>query len=150
MDASTFDEIQPEFKERVRKAVYASMATVDRNNRPRSRIVHPIWDGPVGWVISWPESHKAKHLKVNPYVSLAYIADHEKPVYVDCVAQWIDEPAEKRRIWELVKFTPPPIGFDPDRFFDGVEDPYFGLLKLAPWRIELYSLGGESIIWRPR
>jgi general stress protein 26 len=149
METSTFDEIQTEFKERVSKAVYCNMATVDRSKRPRSRIVHPFWDGPVGWVISWPESDKAKHLKANPHVSLAYIADHEKPVYVDCVAQWIDESAEKRRIWELVKATPTPMGFDPAKFFDGIEDPYFGLLQLAPWRIELYSLGDESIIWRP-
>ncbi len=61
----------------------------------------PIWDGPIGWVISWPASHKAKHLAHNPAVSLAYIADKAKPVYVDGVAEWVDAVEEKRRIWEL-------------------------------------------------
>jgi len=150
MEVLTFEEIQTEFMERVARAVYCSMATIDRRNRPRSRIVHPIWDGPVSWVISWPESHKAKHLKHNPHVSLAYIHDAEKPVYVDCSAQWFADPAEKRRIWELCKATPPPLGFDPEPFFNGVEDPLFGLLQLAPWRVELCSLGGETIIWRSR
>ncbi len=64
---------------RVSQALYCNMATIDRQNRPRSRMLHPIWDGSTGWSISWPESHKAKHLHHNPDVSLAYIQDKEKP-----------------------------------------------------------------------
>ena len=90
MEVTTFADMEAEFLERIQKAVYCSMATIDRKGRPRSRIIHPVWDGPIGWVISWPESHKAKHLKHNPYVSLAYIPDKNKPVYVDAVAEWID------------------------------------------------------------
>src|SRR5687767_11872423 len=73
MDASTFAEIQPEFLDRVSKAVYANMATVDLKNRPRSRIVHPIWENDVAWIISLPDTPKSKHLERNPHVSLAYI-----------------------------------------------------------------------------
>jgi general stress protein 26 len=148
MQVATFEEIATEFIERVGRAVYCNLATIDRKNRPRSRIVHPIWDGPVGWVISWPESHKAKHLTYNPYVSLAYIRDSERPVYVDCMARWVADPAEKTRIWDLFKATPPPLGFDPEPFFDGIDDPHFGLLQLTPWRIELYNLSGEPAVWR--
>jgi hypothetical protein len=57
MEVSKFEEIQVEFMQRVTKAIYCNVATVDRKNRPRSRMMHPIWDGPTGWVISWPESH---------------------------------------------------------------------------------------------
>jgi hypothetical protein len=53
MEVSNFAEIKTEFMDRVAKAVYCNMATIDRRNRPRSRTVHPIWDGPVGWVIPW-------------------------------------------------------------------------------------------------
>jgi general stress protein 26 len=148
MEVSTFEAIRTEFQERVANDVYCSMATIDRSDRPRSRIVHPIWDGPIGWVISWPDSHKAKHLKHNPHVSLAYIRDKDRPVYVDCTARWVADPNEKQRVWELIKATPPPVGFDPEQFFDGIEDPYFGLLQLTPWRVELYTLGGETTIWR--
>ena len=114
IEVSEFTEIEVEFTARIQKAVYCSMATVDRQGRPRSRILHPIWDGPIGWAISWPESHKAKHLENNPYVSLAYIADRDKPAYVDALAEWVNDEREKHRIWNLYQTTPPPLGFDPD------------------------------------
>jgi general stress protein 26 len=150
MEISKFTDIQPEFMMRVGEAVYCSMATIDRKHRPRSRIMHPIWDGPIGWVISWPESHKAKHLERNSHVSLAYIHNKEKPVYVDCVAEWIDDIGEKQRIWELHQTTPPPLGFDPQPHYKTISHRYYGLLKFAPWRIELGNLQGEPIIWRPK
>src|SRR5258708_257413 len=90
MDVTCFEDLQAEFMTRVSQAVYCTMATIDRQNRPRSRVVHPIWDGPIGWLISWPASHKAKHLAHNPAISLAYIPDKAKPVYVDAVAEWIN------------------------------------------------------------
>ena len=114
MDVARFEDIQTAFMELVRAAVYCNVATVDRKNRPRSRVMHPIWDGPIGWVISWPQSHKAKHLSNNPAVSLAYIHDPLKPVYVDCIAAWAGDVMEKRRVWDLHKTVPPPLGFDPE------------------------------------
>lgn len=150
MEVPRFEDIQTEFTHRVIRAVYCSVATIDEKNRPRSRIMHPIWDGPIGWAISWPRSHKAKHLQRNPHVSMAYIQDKDKPVYVDCRAKWIDEAQEKERIWKLHKTTPPPLGFDPAPFYQTIHDPYFGLLRFTPWRIELGNLQGEPIIWRPR
>src|SRR5687767_14245645 len=150
MEVSKFEELQPEFMKRVSSAIYCSVATIDRMNRPRSRMMHPVWDGQIGWVISWPQSHKAKHLQGNPYVSLAYINDRDKPVYVDCQAEWIDEAREKERIWELHKNTPPPLGFDPEPHYGTINHPYYGLLKFTPWRIELGNLNGEPIIWRER
>jgi hypothetical protein len=149
MEVSKFEDLQAEFRQRVTQAVYCSVATVDRLGRPRSRILHPIWDGPTGWVISWPESHKAKHLRANPHVSLAYIHDKDKPVHVDCTAEWIDEIAEKERIWDLHKALPPPLGFDPEPHYGTIHGKYFGLLRFTPWRVELGNLGGEPIIWRP-
>ena len=61
MEVARFEDLQEEFLARVSRAVYCAMATVDRLNRPRSRIMHPVWDGdgPTGWVISRPGSHKA-------------------------------------------------------------------------------------------
>lgn len=148
MDVAQFSEIQDEFIKRIQNAVYCTMATVDRAGRPRSRVMHPIWDGPIGWVISWPASHKAKHLQRNPYVSLAYIQDKVHPVYVDCRAEWIHDVDEKKRIWKLHAETPPPLGFDPEPHYGTIDHPYFGLLRFTPWRITLANLGSESMIWR--
>ena len=148
MEVSKFEELQDEFMRRVAQAVYCSMATIDLKNRLRSRIMHPIWDGPIGWAISWPQSGKAKHLDANPSASLAYIYDRDKPVYVDCTAEWVSADSEKQRIWELYKSTPPPLGFDPEPHYGDIHHKYYGLLKFTPWRIELGSLDGESIVCR--
>ena len=149
MEISRFEDIQVEFMQRAQQAVYCNVATVDSKGRPRSRVMHLVWDGAIGWVITWPESHKAKQLANNPHVSIAYIAQPLKPVYVDCVAAWVNETDEKLRIWELHKTLPPPLGFDPTPHYGTIEHKYFGLLRFNPWRIELAELGKESLIWRP-
>ena len=150
MEVARFEDIQAEFLARVSQAVYGTLATVDRQNRPRSRVVHPIWEGYIGWLISWPASHKAKHLASNPAVSLAYMPDKAKPVYVDATAAWIDSAEEQQRVWDLHATIPPPLGFDPQPHYGTIDNPYYGLLRLTPWRIELGNLGGEPLIWRPQ
>ena len=45
MEVTNFAEIEAEFIERVHTMVWCSAATVDRQGRPRSRILHPIWEG---------------------------------------------------------------------------------------------------------
>jgi general stress protein 26 len=151
MKVSSFPEIETEFIERVHKMIWCSVATLDTKNRLRSRVLHPIWEGSTGWVPTIRHSLKAKHLAHNPYVSLAYIADVDRPVYVDCIAHWEDDLATKRRTWELFRSFPPPLGFDPGKLFRSAENPDFGLLKLTPWRIELSDVANQKNqkVWRP-
>lgn len=149
MKLTNFADMQDEFMTRVSQAVYCIMATVDPQNRPRTRVMHPIWAGSTGWVISWPGSHKAQHLAHNRQVSLAYLHDKAKPVYVECVAEWVEDRAEMQRVWALHQTIPPPLGFDPQPHYGTIDHPYYGILRFTPWRIELGNLGGESIIWRP-
>lgn len=139
-----------EFTARAQAAVYCNVATVDPKGRPRSRVMHVVWDGQTGWVITSPGSHKGRHLAANPYVSLSYIANPMRPVYIDCTAAWANERDEKLRIWDLHKTIPPPLGFDPTPPYGTIEHRHFGLLKFIPWRIELAELGSESLIWRPK
>ena len=64
---------------------------------------------------------------------------------LQCRVEWADDPAIKRRIWALFKDTPPPVGYDPQHFWPGgVEDPTFGVLRLTPTRIELWT--GEELM----
>jgi hypothetical protein len=81
---------------------------------------------------------------------VAYIHEPKKPVYIDCTAAWVDDVAEKQRIWRLHQTIPPPLGFDPEPHYGTIDHPYYGLLRFTPWRIELGELYGESLIWRPR
>jgi hypothetical protein len=149
MEVNDFADIQSEFMARAQQAVYCNVATVDSKGRPRSRVMHVVWDGPRGWVITAPWSHKRHHLAANPHVSLAYISNPMKPVYADCTAAWVQDPTEQWRVWELHKMIPPPLGFDPAMGYIGIDDRNFGLLQFTPWRIELAELKQESLIWRP-
>lgn len=139
MEVSSFAEIEPEFAERVQTMVWCNVATVDARGRPRSRVLHPIWEGATGWIATRPYSFKAKQLARNPYVSLAYVADPVKPVYADCVATWHDDPRDKEHVWNLFRSALPPRGYDPTPIFHAVDHPDFGVLKLTPWRIQLSS-----------
>ena len=153
-EVATFAELEDEFMARVKRVVWCTVATVDRKGRPRTRILHPVWEGSTGWIATGRETLKTKHLEKNPYVSLCYWDQQHQQIYADCKAEWVDDMAEKRRIWDLYKGTPPPLGYDPGMIWqNGVDDPTYGLLKLTPWRIELYALqnvmtGAAGAVWR--
>jgi uncharacterized pyridoxamine 5'-phosphate oxidase family protein len=154
MDVGSFDEIAGEFNARVARIVWCTVSTVDAKGRPRSRILHPIWEGSTGWILTGRNSHKAKHIARNPHVSLSYWDQQHQQIYADCLAEWVDDDAEKVRIWDLYKTTPPPLGYDPaiiPPWKDGPLSPEVGLLKLTPWRIELSSLMEQPPkVWRNR
>ena len=153
MDVASFAEIEAEFMDRVRRIVWCTVVTIDRQGRPRSRILHPIWEGATGWIATGRHSFKAKHLEANPHVSLTYWDPQHKQIYAECAVEWEDSGAEKRRLWELYKSTPPPLGYDLGIIWKGADDPELGLLKLTPWRIELSALTDifsrkPPLVWR--
>jgi general stress protein 26 len=141
METSDFSEIQQEFDARVNKIVWCTVTTVDRAGRPRSRILHPIWEDTTGWIATGRQTLKTKHLAMNNNVALSYWDSDHKQIYVECKASWDDDLSQKKRIWELFKSTPAPLGYDPAMIWPGgPDDPAFGILKLDPWRIELSSI----------
>ena len=154
MDASSFADIEQEFRKRTDRIVWCTVTTIDSKGRPRSRILHPVWDGSTGWIATGRNSLKAAHLAGNPFVSCSYWDPQHEQVYADCRASWADDPAVKARVWELVKNAPPPVGYDPAIFWPGgAASPEFGALKLEPWRIELSALddlrtGTKPKVWR--
>lgn len=150
VDVAEFREIEEDFLERVNRMVWCSVATIDRQSPPRSRVLHPIWEGSTGWVGSFPDSLKTKHLANNPYVSLGYVSDISKPVYADCVAGWEQDLLVTLRVWNLFAATPEPLGYDPTFIFGAHDDPRFGVLKLTPWRIQLDDIPpGTRRVWFP-
>lgn len=148
---SSFAEIEAEFVERAHAVVLCTAATVDSRGRPRTRILHPIWEGATGWVTTRRSSPKIRHLSANPWLSLAYIADPFKPIYVECHAEWDGDLDTRQRIWELLRRTPPPLGFEPAETWGAIEDPENGLLRLTPWRIEINDFRPpppQTKLWR--
>jgi general stress protein 26 len=145
-----FDAIAPEFDRRVRAMVYCSLATIDAEGRPRTRVIHPIWDGATGWVTSEARTAKVKQIAANPAVSLAYIAEPFKPVFVECRAAVQNDSATRQRVWDLYCRTPPPYGADMTEVWGELESPRYCVLRLDPWQIELYDLLNQQsrTIWR--
>ena len=148
MEISSFTEIEATFTERIQRMVWCNVATVDRRNRPRSRILHPLWEGTTGWITTRRNMHKARHLAHNPFVSLAYIADVARPVYIDCQSEWVEDLDQKQHVWQLCLKTAPPLGFDPGPIYERVDHPDFAVIKLIPWRIDLVNPPAEHLVWR--
>jgi uncharacterized pyridoxamine 5'-phosphate oxidase family protein len=124
------------------RVVWCTLATVDRRNRPRSRVVHPIWEstdrGLVGWVTTRPTPLKLAHLAHTPYVSCSYWdAEHDIAV-AECRAEWVDDLEVKEHAWDLFRAAPAPLGHDPYSIWPaGPADPDAAVLRLTPWRLRV-------------
>jgi general stress protein 26 len=155
-EAASFREIAATFDERVRRIVWCTVTTVDTKGRPFSRILHPIWEGAVGWIATGRETLKTKHLAKNAMVAVSYWDPSHDTVIAQCTATWCDDDGTRRRIWDLLATTPPPVGYDPGLFFrGGVSDPGYGVLRLDPLRIDLWAgkdmlEGRPPTVWRMR
>lgn len=154
MDVASFADLADEFHARVSRIVWCTVTTVDARGRPRARILHPMWEGSTGYILTGRHSYKEKHLAGNPWVSLSYWDPQHQQVYAECKSAWVDDPAEKARIWKLFKETPEPYGYDPSLFWPkGPEDADTGVLKLTPWRVEVSSIfdmaaGKPPLVWK--
>lgn len=154
MRTHDFEQIRPEFMARVEKMVWCNAATVDGQGRPRSRILHPIWEGQTAWITGDRNSFKSRHLARTPYISLAYVGDATRPAYADCHAEWVDDPETKQHVWDLCPTLPEPMGFDPALIYGKVNEPVegrpaFGVLRLTPYRIVLTQWPEPLTMWTP-
>jgi hypothetical protein len=141
------------------RVVWCTMATVDRHNRPRSRIVHPVWEireGALhGLVATRPTPLKLAHLAHAPHVSCTYWDPAHDVAVAECAARWIDE-AGRYGAWERIACAPKPVGYDPATIWpDGPTSPEFAVIALEPWRVSAASAaalaGGERpAVWRAR
>ena len=147
-----FTDIAAEFRRRTGRIVWCTMATVAPDGRPWTRVVHPVWDGATGWLATTRHSLKAGHLAHEPRVSLTYWDAAHDVVTVHATASWADDPATRAEVWELIRDTDPPVGYDPALFWPGgPADPVFGLLRLAATRIDVTGLAtapAPKLSWR--
>jgi general stress protein 26 len=152
MDVKDFSELAAEFEARTRRIVWCTVATVADTGAPWTRILHPIWDGPTGWIATTRQSLKSRHVRHAPRISLTYWDARHDIVTVHGRASWADDLADKERIWAMYQSAPPPLGYDPGLFWrGGPADPAFGVLRIDPTRIELTSMAGlgkPHLIWR--
>jgi hypothetical protein len=144
--------VHQEFFAIARRVVWCTMVTVDRSSRPRSRIVHPLWelDGAslVGWVVTRPTPLKVAHLAAHPHVSCSYWDQAQDVAIAECDASWA--PEAKDHVWALCRSEPPPLGFDPDGLRSAELEPT--VLRLDPWRLSAapmarFTAGEAPLTW---
>ncbi len=135
----------PAFVEMAHRIVWASVATVGPNGRPRNRVLHPYWqwDGAqlVGWIATGPTPLKRAHLEHSPYVSANYWATNHDTCTADCRAEWRFDDRTRQEVWGLFKEAPPPLGYDPaiiPAWSGGPLSDNFATLRLEPWRLRVF------------
>jgi hypothetical protein len=144
--------VQKEFLDRAHRIVWCSVATVGPDHRPRTRILHPIWelyDELTGWIVTRATPVKVRHLAHSPYVSCSYWEPGHEVAVADCDAEWVTDAVTRQRVWELYRDAPAPLGYDFWSVFpDGPSGESPSLLRLTPYRLRLAdveTLSGRKV-----
>ena len=152
--------VAPAFVEMAHRIVWCSVATVDTGGRPRTRILHPIWewDGAAltGWIATGPTPVKRAHLERNPNVSCSYWTTSHDTCVADCRVEWAFDDETRTAVWERFTSAPAPVGYDPGMIpgWDGPTSDAFAALRLEPFHLRVFpgtvlmGQGGEVLDWR--
>jgi len=150
VSSDDFDVIAAEFHRRVAKTIWCTLATVDARGRARTRIVHPVWDGPVGWLGTRAGTPKLAHLARHADVSLMYWDPDHEQVTIDARATIESSPAACRAAWAALQAPDPPYGFDPEPIWPGgPEGEDFVAIRLVARRIALFRAHADgTTVWK--
>lgn len=128
------------------RIVWCTVATVDPAGRPRTRVLHPIWqwndaDGRLeGWIATSPTPIKRADLAQSPNVSLTYWSPDQDVANAECHAEWAFDDETRTAVWNKFKDAPAPVGYDPaiiPPWRDGPTGDAFAALHLVPWRVRV-------------
>lgn len=157
---TSLEQIAPAFVEMAHSIVWASVATVDANGRPRTRILHPIWewDGTdlFGWIATVPSPVKKAHLTAHPEVSVSYWSPSHDTCSAECLVEWYLDDETCAAVWDKFATGPDPVGYDPriiPMWSDGPTSDQFAVLRLTPYRIRVMAGAvmmkgqGAPLIW---
>ena len=152
-------DVAPPFVEMAHRIVWCTVATVEPDGRPRTRILHPLWawDGEelVGWIMTGKTPPKVRALTHEPSVSLTYWDPTHDTCSADCTAVWEDDPEVKAETWQRFATAPAPVGYDPSIIpgWDSPSSPSFSVLRLTPHRLRvmpgsvLLQGRGDTLRW---
>jgi hypothetical protein len=158
---SPLTDVAPAFVAIAHRIVWATVATVDPSNRPRGRILHPIWewDGEqlVGWIATGPTPRKVADLDHSPSVSVTYWDATHDTATAECDARLLYDDDIRQEVWRKFAEGPAPVGYDPaiiPPWRDGPLSPAFAAMRLDPWRLRampgtvMLRGQGETLTWR--
>lgn len=154
------DEVAPEFVRMAHQIVWCSAATVDEKGRPRSRVLHPVWQWEQGllqgWIATAPTRTKRRHIEAHPYLSLNYWNRSQDTCVAECHVEWGLDDAIREEVWQRFKEAPEPVGYDPAIIpgWDGPLQDSFAALLLKPWRLRVFPGSlllegrGRALTWQ--
>ena len=98
-------EVAPVFVGMAHRIVWCTVATTGGDGRPRTRVLHPIWewDGTTltGWIATSPKSPKASEIADVPAVSLTYWSANHDTCSADCDAVFESAHSARNRLEPL-------------------------------------------------
>lgn len=151
--------VAPAFVEMAHRIVWCTVATVDPDGRPRTRVLHPIWewDGEAlhGWVATGPTPVKTAAIATSPNVSLTYWDPTQDTCTADCAVEWITDDTERTELWDRFAQASAPVGYDPAIIpgWDSPTAPAFSGWRLQPRRLRVFpgtlllAGQGELLTW---
>jgi hypothetical protein len=152
--------VAPAFIEMAHRIVWCTAASTGTGGRPRTRILHPIWefDGTslTGYIATSPRSPKKADLDARPYLSLTYWTPNHDTCTADCDVAWTLDEESRRAGWDRFVHAPHPVAYDPS-IIPGWTDPMaadFGILRLSPYRLRVMpgtmmtAGAGTVLTWR--
>ena len=154
------EEVAPAFVDMAHRIVWCSVATVDHQGRPRSRILHPLWewDGSalVGWIATGPTPTKRSHLQHSPYISCSYWTDSHDTASPNAGRSGTSTTTSRTTVWDKFVNAPPPVGYDPSIVpaWDRPTSDTFAALRLEPWRLRVFpgtrpaNGVGDILVWQ--
>ena len=157
---SPLEQVAPAFVEMAHEIVWATAATVDSHGRPRSRILHPIWqwDGHqlIGWISTTPTPIKRAHLAASPFMSLNYWSPNQDICTAECHASWVFDDETRTQVWQLFATTPEPVGYNPSIISAWTHPTAeaYAAIRLEPWHLRvfpgtvLFGQGGQVLTWQ--
>lgn len=126
------------------RIVWAGVSTVGPEERPRSRVLHPLWDWDgaalSGVIATGPTPIKRAHLEHSPFVSITYWDSSQDTCTAECQAEWAFDDETRQEVWDRFKNAPAPVGYDPaiiPPWSDGPLSPAFAVLRLTPWHLRV-------------
>ncbi|MDA0979235.1 MAG: pyridoxamine 5'-phosphate oxidase family protein [Proteobacteria bacterium] len=157
---ASLEQTATAFVDMAHKIVWANVATVDQQNRPRSRVLHPFWewDGEklIGWVGTGATQTKRSHLEHSPFVYINYWAPDQDTCVAECRADWVFDDDTCRYVWNRYLELPSPLGYNPAMIpgWEKPEDESFSVLRFEPWRLRVFpgamlsGQGGPVLVWQ--
>tara|TARA_A100000164_G_C21570627_1_gene613836 strand:+ start:106 stop:549 length:444 start_codon:yes stop_codon:yes gene_type:complete len=133
--------------------IWCTAGTVDKKNRPRSRILHPFWDWDgkelVGWVGTGATKTKRNHLEQNPSVSINYWVPNQNTCTAESKASWCFDLESRQYVRDRYLSLPEPLGYNPAIIpgWENYQSEDFAVLRFDPWKLRVFpgsALMGSS------